>query len=112
MRYSFSRFLILQLSVPIAIGISYQLSVSYAQVITIKGEAKSYTGKEIKAVIYEDYITETEKELDKSIVNDTGYFQLSFNCDKIKYVILKSSGIKSDLHVKPGKTYDVILFPK
>jgi len=85
--------------------------VSFAQT-TIKGEAKSYKTKEISAVVYEDYITNTEKILNTSTVNDSGYFQLQFNLDKITNVVLKSENAKADLFVEPGKTYDVILFPK
>jgi thiol-disulfide isomerase/thioredoxin len=85
---------------------------SSAQKVNITGEAKPYKGKLIQAIVYEDYITNTEKVLAEATVNDSGNFQLSFDVNKIEYVFLKSENAIADLHVEPDKSYDVILFPK
>lgn len=91
---------------------SWQSAVGNGQNTTIKCDAKPYKGKEVAVIVFDDNITETENELAKTSINDTGYFEISFNISKTEHVFLKCENATADLHAEPGKTYDAIMFAK
>ncbi len=57
--------------------------------------------------IYEinEYFTETDKKITETAINDKGGFQLIFECNEIKKVIIKQNNCYSWMYVQPNSKY-------
>jgi peroxiredoxin len=87
------------------------LSGASAQLVSIRGQAKSYEYKEISAWLNSDYISNLEKQLTYSVIDSLGNFLIQFNSKEIQYIKLKVENNVSYMYVEPGASYDVILQP-
>ena len=82
-----------------------------AQNVTIKGLAKTYENREIGLWIYNDFISNTEKQLTFSTIDSTGNFLLEFNSKEIQYITLKIDKSIASMYVEPNATYEIIIMP-
>jgi peroxiredoxin len=80
-----------------------------AQIVTIKGTAKSYAGDELVFSAYSDQITHTEKVISKSVVDSTGKFNFTFNIDETIPVFIHLGVFKGYLLIEPNSIYEIVL---
>ena len=85
--------------------------VSLAQNVIIKGHAKTFENKELGLWIYNDYISNTEKQLSFSTIDSAGNFILELNSTKIQYVTLKIENQIAAMHIEPFASYEILLSP-
>lgn len=84
----------------------------HAQTLTeINGFAPAYVGKEIEVYQISDYITMREERIASSTVKADSTFNLVFNLDETRKLILKADNNKANLFANPSAKYDV-LFPE
>ena len=81
-----------------------------AQLTTIKGKAPTHEGEILSVIIYDDYLTFTEKELDAERINDSAYFELSFDISYTTDAILRINDVDKVIYLEPGSEYEII-FP-
>ena len=80
-----------------------------AQIVTIKGNAKTYAGDELYWKTYSDQITFTEKQLAVCKVNKKGDFKFTININKACISFIHLNVFKGILYLEPGKSYNIIL---
>lgn len=85
--------------------------VCFPQNVTIKGLAQKQENKEIALWVYNDYISNTEKQVTYSEIDSAGNFILEFNSKEIQYVTLKVDKSIASMYIEPDASYEVILFP-
>ncbi len=85
--------------------------LSHAQIVTIKGSAKSYEYSEIAVWVNSDYISNSQKQLTYSVIDSLGNFLLEFKSKDIQYITLKIQKNITSMYVEPGANYQVIIFP-
>src|SRR5690348_8028320 len=79
----------------------------FSENVVISGKAPSYSNYDIEVVVYDDYITNTEKTLALSTISGTGDFKLNFPLTYTTNVILKVDQKQAILYIEPGKSYDL-----
>jgi peroxiredoxin len=84
-------------------------AVSFSQNVILHGNAPSYANSEIIFYRYTDFITKTEEEAGKCLVNDRGDFRILLNLDSITFVFSHLGIYKAFLYAEPNKTYEIIL---
>jgi peroxiredoxin len=82
---------------------------SYAQNVTINGSAKAYEKREIGLWIYNDLVSNTQKQLSYTTIDSLGNFILEFNAKEILYITLKIDKHIASMYIQPGTVYDVII---
>jgi peroxiredoxin len=82
---------------------------SFSQTVSIKGIAKSFANKEIELYVNRDYISNTQRLLTYSVIDEKGNFDLEFDCKEIIYVTLKVAKHYTTMYAQPNQIYDVIL---
>ena len=85
--------------------------VCFSQNVTIKGVASKQKNKEIALWVYNDYISNTEKQVTYSEIDSAGNFLLEFNSKEIEYITLKIDKNSASMYIEPGAQYEVIIFP-
>ncbi len=92
----------------LAISILFTANLS-AQSVTIKGKAKSYTGKTIKAYTYEDYITFTQKYAGEQYIDTSGNFLFRIPVTDTQLIFFDLETTLGYLFAAPGQEYIVLL---
>ncbi len=77
--------------------------------VKISSHAPSYAGDKLSFYIYDDYFAYTQRELVETTVNDSGYFESSFNIDFTQKVFADLGIFKVHFYAEPGKTYNLVL---
>jgi len=86
------------------------LSVSVnAQVVTISGNAKSYTGDTLSIYVFDNYITKNKKNIAKSLVDNQGNFNFKINIEKTSETFIDLDVFEGILFIEPNKNYNIIL---
>jgi peroxiredoxin len=85
--------------------------LSLAQNVTIKGMAKSYENKEIGIWLFNDRISNTQKQLSYTNIDSAGNFLLEFNIREIQYITLKIEKNIASMFVQPATDYEIIIHP-
>ena len=88
----------------------YLNNLSFSQNVTITGKAPAYEGEEISVLIYDDYLSYTEKELANSKIDDEGNFKLTFDIASTTYAKISINETVKTLYIEPGSKYEII-FP-
>jgi len=79
-----------------------------AQNVTITGKAPTHEGDEISVVIYDDYLSFTEKELTKSKIDSNGKFELKFSIPHTTDAMIRIDATDKTLYLEPGSKYEII----
>lgn len=82
---------------------------SFSQNVKISGLAKAYANKDISALVYRDFITNTQKQITFSSIDSAGNFLLQFNANHIQYITLKIDKYVAFMYVQPDMNYEVII---
>lgn len=82
---------------------------AHAQMVTIKGNAKSYAGETLKWKCYEEQITFAEKELAQCKVGQNGDFEFKFSISETLLSFIHLNVFKGILYIEPGKEYEIVL---
>lgn len=82
-----------------------------SQNVTIKGNAGSYGQKEIGLWIYNDRISNTQKQLSYTNIDSAGNFLFEFTSNSIQYITFKIGKHITSMYVQPGASYNVIIAP-
>lgn len=85
--------------------------LSAAQKVTITGSAKSYENKEIGLWVYNDRISNTQKQLSYTDIDSSGNFLFEFETKKIQYITFKIGKHTASMYVQPDALYDVMIAP-
>ena len=75
----------------------------------IKGNAKSFKGKEIVVYTYSDYITKNQEKIGFTTITANGAFNFEFEDKSIKKVIIKVEDKTTWFFTQPGKIYNINL---
>lgn len=81
----------------------------FAQDVSIKGSAKTYSGDELKIYTYTDYITKNKKLLSTAKVAENGDFAFIFKCNEVKYAFIDLDVFKGVLYIEPKQNYRIVL---
>ena len=84
-------------------------SISFSQNVILHGNAPSFANSEIVFNRYTDWITKTEEEIGRCMVDDKGDFKISLDLDRITFVFSHMGIYKAFLYLEPGKTYEIVL---
>ncbi len=84
-------------------------SVLFSQNVILHGNAPTYANSEIIFYRYTDFITKTEEEAGRCLVDGNGDFRISLDLDRITFVFSHLGIYKAFLYAEPGKTYEIIL---
>ncbi|WP_300659858.1 redoxin domain-containing protein [Fluviicola sp.] len=91
---------------------SFGFTGIHAQSITeITGYAPAYIGKEVELYEISDFITLREERIASTTVKADSSFNLVFNLDETRKLILKAANNKANLYASPGAKYEVF-FPE
>lgn len=82
-----------------------------AQNVKISGLAKAYENKEISVWMFNDFISNTEKQVTFSSIDSAGNFLLEFNSKEIQYITLKIDKSIASMYIEPNVTYEIIIMP-
>jgi peroxiredoxin len=91
------------------ISVLFLSLITHAQNVSIKGHAKTYAKEEIGLWVYNDRISNTQKELSYTDIDSAGNFALQFTIKSIQYVTLKIGKHIASMYVQPDAAYDVII---
>ncbi len=76
---------------------------------TISGKIDFCKGQQISLLIYDNFITNTKKEITEAIIDSLGNFSLQFKLNSTQYVVIKSNYIEKLFPVEPGKKYNITI---
>lgn len=82
---------------------------AFSQEVTLDGKAKEYAGDQLTFYTYEDWITQTRKDLARCTVDSSGAFQVDFPLGTTTQVFLDIGIYKAYLFVEPGIHYEIVL---
>lgn len=82
--------------------------ISKSNEVIVQGKIKGFDNKEIRAYIYEDYITFTKSKL-ASVPIQNGEFHIKFELKKIQQVILTIEDKSTVIFAEGGKVYNINL---
>jgi peroxiredoxin len=82
-----------------------------SQPVQIYGNDTSYAGSEIIFYKYSDWVSETETEIARCKVTDSGSFSLSFNIDETTFIFAYLGVYKVHLFTEPEASYHIVLPP-
>ncbi len=80
-----------------------------AQVVTVFGNAKSYSGDTLSIYTFDNYITKNKKSIAKSLVDNQGNFKFKINIEKTCETFIDLDVFEGILFIEPSKNYNVIL---
>jgi peroxiredoxin len=83
--------------------------LNHAQEVRITGQAPEYKDQKLVFYTYSDWITQKTHILGETHVNDTGYFECSFNLHTTQKIFSDLGAYKAYLFTEPGKNYTVVL---
>jgi peroxiredoxin len=81
----------------------------FSQNVTIRGNAAKYGQKEIGLWIYNDRISNTQKQLSYTNIDSAGNFLFEITSNSIQYVTFKIGKHISSMYIQPGLSYNVII---
>ena len=90
----------------------FSLQFSYAQTVVLKGNEPDYKGDEITFYTLTDLISQQEKELGSTVVEEDGSFECAFTINHTRKIFTELGVYKAYLYVEPGKAYSIALPPK
>lgn len=80
--------------------------------VIIKGYAPNFIGKEVKALIVQDYMSELEEQIDFATVKEDSTFRLSFPLEETQKLILRIQNNVGFLYAEPGREYELFFSEK
>lgn len=80
-----------------------------AEQSTIYGRVAEGAGKVIGVYMYDDYITNTEKQLGVAITGDSGKFSITIDIETISWVFLRCDNLYGFVFATPGKNTETFL---
>ncbi len=81
----------------------------FAQTVEINGFSTQYSNDTLTFYTFDDLITNNEKELIKTLVNDSGYFSCSFDLKETSLAYIYLGIYKGLIYFEPGKYYEIKL---
>ena len=78
---------------------------------TIFGRVAEGSGKVVGVYIYDDYITNTEKQLGVAITGDSGKFSIVIDIETISWVFIRCEYLYGFVFATPGKKTETYLPP-
>lgn len=91
------------------IGLSFFTCSLFAKPTVIRGNAPSYSGREIVFHKTSDWITGIEEVAAKCKVSDSGDFETTIDLEKTAQLISYLGIFKGYFFAEPGKTYELVL---
>lgn len=80
--------------------------------VHIYGHDSTYANTEIIFYKYSDWISETEVEIGKCLVDKNGSFSITFEIDDVTFIFSYPGIYKVHLFVEPGVSYQIVLPPR
>jgi peroxiredoxin len=80
-----------------------------AQNVFIKGNAPAYKNKEIGLWVFNDRISNTQKQLSYTSIDSAGNFVFDLNTKEIQYITLKIGKHVSSMYIQPDANYEIII---
>lgn len=77
--------------------------------VIINGFAPNFIGKEIKAMIIQDYMSEYEEQVDFTTVKADSTFRLSFRLEETQKVVIRVQNNMGFLYAQPGGEYEIFV---
>ncbi len=84
-------------------------SVLLSQNVILRGNAPSYANSEIVFNKYTDWVTQTEEEAGRCMVDDKGDFKIFMDLDRITFIFSHLGIYKAFLYIEPDRTYEIVL---
>lgn len=86
------------------------LSFSYAHTTNtiIEGTIKGAENKILRLYTYEDMLTNTEKKLTQTQINNDGKFKTELNISEVTFVFFRIDFSQTALYIENGKTYKLL----
>lgn len=85
---------------------------SFADKITIHGNAPSYSGDKLQIMYHEDAFIYQVKKLDDFNVDANGQFKIDIELSETRLIFIPLGIYKGFLYLEPGKQYEIKLPPK
>ncbi len=103
---------IFQASLIFTIFFFFSFHFTNAQTVVLKGNEPDYKGDEITFYTLSDLISQQEKELSSTVVQEDGNFKCTFALNHTRKIFAELGVYKAYLYVEPGKEYSIALPPK
>lgn len=87
--------------------ITFFTYTTFAQNVTIKGEAINAVGKKIRLIKYSDHITETEEQLASDVIAKDKSFKLECDVKETILAFLYIDYYGAEIYLEPGATYEI-----
>ncbi|NRA11228.1 MAG: hypothetical protein HRT57_04655 [Crocinitomicaceae bacterium] len=95
----------------IILSFLFSISGLCAQTVSVSGLAPAYIGKKIRVYKIEDYLSYKQTMIASTTVDVDSTFSMTFKCDEIQKVIVKSNNNRGFIYIQPKGDYS-IFFPE
>ncbi len=79
--------------------------------VHIVGFARGAEGRDVRIVVYKDYISYTEKILSSTRVNENGRFELHFRLEETSFAFLEIENNRAEIYLRPHTEYNIEVLP-
>ena len=100
---------ILQASLIFIFYFFFSIHFTNAQNVVLKGNEPDYKGDKITFYTLTDLISQQEKELGSTVVEEDGNFECSFSINHTRKIYTELGIYKAYLYIEPGKEYNIAL---
>ena len=85
--------------------------LSFSETVELSGNAQFFANEKIQVFIYSNLLTKTTKEIAQSVISENGDYQLKFNLDQPKELIVKIEMREFFLMAHPGSKFTLNFLP-